>query len=484
MNSHLHSLQFATALVSALTCLTAQADPALTIYNQGFAVVRDSVPLDLKAGVNSITYSGATAQVEPESVILRDASGKVPLQILEQSYRNDPADVNLLLRLFEGKTIDFEVRGENSKSSLIPGKIIRGQDDQTGLTPIIEMDGKLRFGLPGQPIFPSLGDNTILQPTFTWQLQSAAETKLNAELAYVTGGFSWNADYNLVLPEKGESIDMIGWVSVKNESGKSFQDAKLKLLAGDVQKVIPQRYDKLGRKEDRAMPMAAMAEAAPAVTEKSFDDYHLYSVARQVSLRDRETKQIEFSRAQGVNSTRFYVYDGSGFGAYGGMMPWYGEADYGGAEGSKKVASFVEFKNSEENKLGIPLPKGRVRFYRADGDQLQFIGEAEIDHTPKDETLRLQTGNAFDLVGERKRTNFTKHQMRDEATESFEIKVRNRKKEPVEIRVVEHLFRWMNWEILESTLPHTKLNAQRIEFRVPLQPDEEKVLTYTVRYRW
>ncbi|MEI6533816.1 MAG: hypothetical protein WCN98_00635, partial [Verrucomicrobiaceae bacterium] len=190
------------SILALVACSSLHADPALTIYNQNFAVVRDSVALDLKPGVNSVSYAGATAAVEPQSVILRDATGKIALQILEQNYRNDPADQQLLLKLFEGKEIEFESHGEMGKILIDKGKIIRG-GDRNGLSPIIEVDGKLRFSLPGQPLFPSLGDSTILQPTFTWQLQTAAAAKLNAELAYVTNGFSWNADYNLVLPEKG-----------------------------------------------------------------------------------------------------------------------------------------------------------------------------------------------------------------------------------------------------------------------------------------
>jgi hypothetical protein len=230
--------------------------------------------------------------------------------------------------------------------------------------------------------------------------------------------------------------------------------------------------------------MAAMAPMDDQVTEKTFDDFHLYSVARPVTLLDKETKQVEFARATGVKSERFYVYDGSGLSPFGGSLPMYGEGDYGGAEGNKKVATFVEFKNSKENQLGIALPKGRVRFYRADGEQLQFTGEVEMDHTAKDELLRFQTGHAFDLVGERKRMAFTRNERRNEAIESFEITVRNRKEEATEIRVVEHLARWANWEMTEKTQEFTKLNAQTVEFRVPLAAGEEKVVGYTVRYTW
>lgn len=454
----------------------AAAQPALTVYNQDFAVVRDTLELHLIPGVNELRYSGATAAVEPESVTLRDPAGKITFQILEQSYRNDPADEALLLKIYEGKEIEFEVDAGEGRKTLVKGKIVRAGNP----SPIIEIDKRLRFELPGRPWFPALGDNTILQPTLTWQIQAPTEAKGEAELAYVTGGLSWDADYNLVLPEIGDSFDLTAWVSVRNDSGKTFQDAKLQLMAGDVQKV-----QKATRRDMLPMAAPVMDSFAPEpqVTEKTFDDFHLYSIARPVTLRDKEVKQVEFARAAQVKSSRFYVYDGSGFGPFNAGMPLYGDSDYSGS-GNKKVASFVEFKNTKENQLGIPLPKGRVRFYRADGTQLQFVGEAEMDHTAKDELLRFQTGHAFDLVGERTRMNFTRARNRDEATETFEITLRNRKEEATEIRVVEHLLRWANWEILDGAPAYTKQNAQTIEFRIPLAAGEEKTFAYSVRYTW
>lgn len=465
-------------LFSLLGAGAVLAQPSLTVYNQNFAVVRDTVEVTLIPGVNELRYSGATAAVEPESVILRDPAGKIGFQILEQSYRNDPADEALLLKLYEGKEIEFEVDAGEGRKTLVKGKVVRAGNP----SPIIELDKRLRFDLPGRPWFPALGDNTILQPTLSWQLNAAANAQGALELAYVTGGLSWNADYNLVLPEKGDVFDLVAWISVRNESGKIFEEANLKLMAGDVAKV-----ERMGRSRGAVVGALAFAAAAPMddqVTEKTFDDFHLYSVARPVTLLDKETKQVEFARAEGVKSARFYVYDGSGFSPFGAALPMYGEAEYGGAEGNKKVATFVEFKNSKENQLGIALPKGRVRFYRADGEQLQFTGEVNIDHTAKDELLRFQTGFAFDLVGERKRMGFTVNERRNEASESFEITVRNRKEEATEIRVVEHLARWANWELTEKTQEFKKLNAQTVEFRVPLAAGEEKVVGYTVRYTW
>ena len=228
-----------------------------------------------------------------------------------------------------------------------------------------------------------------------------------------------------------------------------------------------------------------MSEMAAPVSEKAFDEFHLYTLANKTTLRDRETKQVEFVRATGVKAERLYVYDGAQLGGWRPGMTYGGDPGYG-TESNKKVAVYREFKNSKENNLGIPLPKGRVRFYTQDNaDQsLQFVGENTIDHTPKDELVRLYTGDSFDLVGERKRTDFKVSESNHWANESYEIKVRNRKKEPAEVRVVEHLYRWVNWEIKEKSQDFEKKDAQTIEFRVPLKPDEEKVVTYTVHYTW
>src|SRR5437016_285319 len=270
-----------------------------------------------------------------------------------------------------------------------------------------------------------------------------------------------------------------------NQSGKTFENAKIKLMAGDVSKIQRREDVFLGNEEFAVQGAAA---APPTVTEKAFEDYHLYSLARPATLHDRETKQVEFIRTNGVKSERVYVYDGM-------KIDWQRYRGYSmenmrnnqeiGNESDPKVAIMREFRNSEANHLGLPLPKGRVRFYKQDEDkQLEFTGENLIDHTPKDETLRVFTGNAFDLVGERRRTNVKVDSSNHWLDESIEIKLRNHKKEPVEIRVVEHLFRWTNWEITEKSDPFTKTNAQTIEFRIPVKADEEKTIHYTVHYSW
>lgn len=493
-----------------LPTATALAAPGLTIYNQNFAVVRDTIPLDLKAGINEVTFDGATVHLEPDSVMLRDPDGN-PLQILEQNFRNDPVTQQLLLSLFEGKTIEFFVREPNKPDRMVQGKIIRSgyvphggaamqrYGNQYAMNqmamanagaagqPIIEVDGKIQFNLPGEPHFPSLGDDTILKPRLSWKINSPKPLKTDAELGYITGGMSWQASYNVVAPEKGDTLDIVGWITMDNQSGRGFEDAKIKLMAGDVSKLAPPGMREEGMVMSRASGFAAAAPMEPQVTEKAFDEFHLYTLERPTTLRDRETKQVEFIRAAGVKSETVYVYDGM-------LVDWNRWRGYGrsnlrtndefGAESHTKVAVMREFKNTKANQLGMPLPRGRVRFYRTDGSNLEFTGENQIDHTPVDELVKITTGDAFDLVGERKRTNFRVDSSNKWADESFEITLRNRKKEPVTIRVVEHLFRWANWEITEKSAEFTKADSDEIQFRPEVKPGEEYKLTYTVHYSW
>ncbi|MGC4073553.1 MAG: DUF4140 domain-containing protein [Nibricoccus sp.] len=480
----------------SLVAVSLPAQPALTIYNQNFAVVRERIALDLKAGTNTVTFSGVTTQVEPDSVVLRDPSGKTAIRILEQSYRADTLSQGLMLSLNEGKEIDFLTRDKDLKEYTVRGKIIRSGYSPAnavnpyapvapGNSPIIEVNGRLRFSLPGEPVFPALGDNTILKPTLNWQLAADRAAAVDAELGYITGGLTWQASYNLVSPEKGDTLDVIGWVTIQNESGKVFENATIKLMAGDVNKV---QDDQRKAREQRSKVAMVASVSEAAVTEKAFDEFHLYALPRPVTLRDRETKQVEFLRATGVKAPTLYVYDGAATSAYRG---WNAQMirqnpEYG-TQSNKKVWVMREFENKKENGgLGLPLPKGRTCFYRQDSadGRLEFTGENMIEHTAQGETVRIYTGDSFDLVGERKRMDFALSNRQDQAEESFEITLRNRKKEPVEIRVVERLYRGVNWEIIQKSDDFAKIEAQTIEFRVKLLPDEEKVVKYRVRYDW
>jgi hypothetical protein len=477
------SLVGCAALAAATS--TFAAPPALTIYNQNFAVVRERLELDLRAGVNTTSFNGVTTQLEPDSVVLRDPTGKIPLRILEQSYRADTASPGLMLSFYEGRELEFFVRDQNAKEYPVRGKVIRSgyAPGGRGGTPVIEVDGKLRFSLPGEPLFPALADDAILKPTLSWQLHSPSAAKVDAELSYVTGGLNWRAAYNFVMPEKGDTMDVVGWVTIENRSGTAFTDASIKLLAGEVSRV----QEPPMMKQEFAMARGAMAMDVAQVTEKAFDEFHLYTLPRSATLRDQETKQVEFIRGAGVKTATLYVYEGAAVAQYRGWDPTAvrHNPDYG-TQSNKKVWVMREFENKKENGLGLPLPAGRTRFYRrddADG-RLEFTGENTIEHTPQGETVRIYTGDAFDLVGERKRIDFSTSSRQDMAEEAFEITLRNRKTEPVEIRVVERLYRGMNWRIIQNSDPFQREDAQTVEFRVRLQPDEEKKITYRVRYTW
>jgi hypothetical protein len=477
------------------------AAPALTIYNQNFFVARERLPLDLKPGVNRVDYAGVAAHLEPDSVILRDPAGR-SLQILEQNYRNDPISQELLLSYYEGKTIDFLVQRGDARpgdhQEIIKGRIVRsgyipgsnyaeGYPQPTLGQPIIEVDGVLRFGLPGQPLFPALSADSILKPTLSWLLQTPDAGKFDAEISYVSSGMSWQADYNLVVSDKSNAkidiLDMIGWITMRNQSGKTFENARIKLLAGDVNKV---QGNTVGGRVYAMTKAADEREAAPVVREKSFDEFHLYTLERPATLHDQETKQVEFVRAPGLRAQRLYVYDGAQIAQYGYYNPEQIRQDPSyGTQSNPKVWVMEEFKNSDTNHLGMALPKGKLRFYRRDTDgHLEFVGENTIDHTPKDETIRLYTGNTFDVVGERKRTNYHVDVNQHWMDESFEIRVRNHKKEAVTVRVVEHLYRWVNWKLAEASQPSRKMDAQTVEFPVTVAPDGEQVITYTVHYSW
>jgi hypothetical protein len=459
-------------------------------------------------GENEIRATDITAHLEPESVILRALRRPDVLQILEQNYESDPLSEGLLLRKSEGKWLDFEiVMPQTGEKKIIKGKILRsgyvphtsafqryGQqyaysqmaysNPQGGGQPIVEVDGKIQFGLPGKPIFDALDPKAFLKPTLLWRLWSADAGSQEVEFSYLTGGMRWEANYNAVAPEKGDTFDIIGWVTLENMSGMDFENASVKLMAGDVARI---QQPGVASGVGYAMDANGRAAGGPAVTERAFEEYHLYTLDRPTTVLDREIKQVEFVRASNVPAERIYVYDGFK------MDPRYRGWDYNsirtqaeyGTASNPKVWVMLEFENSEASHLGMPLPKGKVKVYRRDVDgRNEFIGEDQIDHTPKDETVRLYTGNAFDIVGERRQTNFKVDSSGHWADETFEIKVRNHKKEPVTVRVVEHMYRWIQWDLTAKSMDFKKTDARTIEFRPTIAPGGEATIFYTVHYTW
>jgi hypothetical protein len=498
---HIRSLlALALASTSVLAQQPSAESTALTIYNQDFAVARTQIDLDLHPGHNEVTTTQVTSQLEPDSVVLRDTTGKSSFHILEQNYDAGVVDQQWLLQKYEGKTIDFQtsggamVNGKFVPGPTVPGKIIRAGTQADGSPqsqPLIEVGGEMQFQLPGTPLFPATTDGLLLKPTLRWQIGSEKDQKLSAELAYITGGFSWEATYNIVAPESAsagteDKADVIGWVTIHNQSGTEFPQARIKLMAGDVAKIVPRNYNAPVAGRMYAMAQSVMVE--PEVTQKAFDDFHLYDLNRTVSLRNGEIKQIQFIEANGVTLARSYTYDG----ARGNLQPYSNFAgniiqdrNYGLDSGNTKVQIVQQIKNSQANHLGIPLPAGRIRLYRRDSDgQMEFVGESTINHTPTEDTVKITTGSAFDIKGTRRQTDFHVNQNGHDLDETFEIKLTNQKPQPVTVNVVEHLYRGDNWEIQEKSSDYTKLDSHTLQFPIQVPAKGEATLTYSVRYSW
>ena len=490
-----------------LTASSAAAQSQLTIYNQNFATVKENRVLELRKGGNELRVTDITAHLEPDSMVLRDLKRPDAMRILEQNYESDPLSQGLLLQKSEGKVLDFEITvPQTGEKKIVKGKILRsgyvphtsafqqyGQQytlrqrmysqPQGGGQPIVEVDGKIQFGLPGKPIFSGLDPSAFLKPPLLWRLWSDNGGKRDVELSYLTGGMRWEANYNAVAGEKDDHFDIVGWVTLENMSGKDFPNAQIKLMAGDVARAQPG----VAAQAEYNARSSMDAVSGGQVSERSFEEYHLYTLQRPATLLDREIKQVEFVRAAKVPAKRLYVYDGfkldqrhRGWDVYSiRNRPEYGSVS------NPKVWVMLEFENSEKSRLGMPLPKGKVKLYRRDQDgRSEFIGEDRIDHTPKGETVRVYTGNAFDIVGERRQTDFRIENNKRWIDESFEIKIRNRKKEAIEVRVIEHMYRWVQWDIKSRSMDFTKNDARTIEFRPTIPPDGEAVITYTVHYTW
>ncbi|MBC6936042.1 MAG: hypothetical protein DWB42_09380 [Chloroflexi bacterium] len=452
-----------------------QPGVSLTIYNRGTALVQDRRTFELQAGVSTLDFTDVAATIDPTSVSFKSLTDPAGTIVLEQNYVYDLVDSAALLRRYLDEQIQVTTQdGAVYAGQLLSGRgseIILRQDD--GQVAVVRLD-KIR-----DVRFPALPEGLITRPTLRWLLQSAGGPQ-QVELTYLAGGMNWSADYIVLLANGGGSLDLNGWVTLTNTSGTSYADAQVKLVAGDVNR-LPERGVETPAFEvqDMAMPTAA---AAPQVEQRDIFEYKLYEIQRPVTVANNETKQVEFVTSAGVPATTFYVYDaGSPFYGYYGPVTdqYYGQSDI------TTVQNWLEFSTGEDGGANADLPAGRIRVYQEDVDGAALlIGENTLDHTPKGEKVQLLLGNAFDLVGERTQTSF-QFIARNVIEETYEIKLRNRKEDQaVEIRVPERLFRWSNWEVLAASDAYTRLNAWTIEFRATVEPGQEKVITYTVRYTW
>jgi hypothetical protein len=474
------------ALVSAVAQDSRQAVPALAqeagielaVYNQNLALVKDRRSLDLSEGLNQVQFSDVASQIDPTSVHFRSLTDPQGTSVLEQNYEYDLVGSSKLLV----KYLDQEISLVTEDGTFYSGTLLSGEGDliiqettttgTPGRVTVIKLDQVREFS------FPALPEGLITKPTLVWDLAADTGGQHDVEVTYLTGGVNWKADYIVVLADDEATVDLDGWVTLDNRSGATYPDAKLKLIAGDIHRAAEEgvAYDAM---LERAMPAAE----APPVEERAFFEYHLYEVTRPVTVKDNQTKQVEFVAAKDIPVEKFFVYDGAQVSWWGGYSPVQ-EPSYG-TQSNVKVMVMLEFLNGEEQNLGVPLPRGTVRVYKNDVDGSSLlIGEDAIDHTPKDESVRLYIGDAFDIVGERVQTDFRAEYDEDWMEESYEITLRNHKDEAVEVRVVEHLFRWSEWQILDASQDFEKMDARTIEFRVQVPADGEVTVTYTARYEW
>lgn len=467
-----------TLLLSVLALATAASATEVTVYNSNLGLVKETRALELKTGISELRIEDVAAQIDPTSVHFKSLTAPDAVRVLEQDFRYDLASPDTILNRYLGREIELErVTGrDGDKKETIKGVLLSNSGGR-----VVRSGGKILINPPGNPVLSELPEGLLTKPTLVWKLSVAKGGEHQGEISYMTSGLSWSADYVLVVDKDDAKGDMTAWTTVVNNSGATFKDAKLKLVAGDVHRApVGVAFGALAY---RKMSLAGAREEN--MTEKTFFEYHMYTLARPTTLAQNSSKQVEMASAADIPIKKLYVYDGS----QGVQWNYFGDSGYWdpgyGLQSGKKVSVFLEFRNKKSDGLGLPLPKGRVRVYKKDDEgSLQFAGEDSIDHTPKDETVRVKMGEAFDLVGERKRTDYHSDEKKRRFDESFEVKLRNHKDSDATVTVVEHLYRWTNWKITESSAKFVKKDAQTVEFSVPVKKDGEAVVTYTVKYSW
>lgn len=436
------------ALLLLSSAAIAKPGVSVTVYNQDLALVRDVREMGFQKGQSELLFKDVAARIDQSSVHFK-ASG---VTLLEQNFDFDLVSPEKLLSKYIDEVIEVVVEG----GDVVSGKLLTASSN----TIVVQSnDGSIRSLLAEsiQEIrFPKLPEGLITRPTLRWLVNAPNGGNQEAEVSYLTGGMSWNADYVAVIDESNRA-ELSAWVTLNNMSGASYEDAKLKLIAGEVHRAQPPmpKYNDFMRAEAMAM------DGGRQFSEKSFFEYHLYTLERPTDLLDNQTKQVSLFPNADVQTKRIYEFDNN--------------------RNSGKVSVSLEFLNSTENDLGIPLPAGRVRVFQRDTDGSQeFIGEDNLDHTPRDEKVRVTIGNAFDIAVERVQKDY--RQISNTVYEQdIEVKLRNRKSDTVTIVIVD--YSWGDWEITKSSLPVRKVSASKFEFDAVAPPDKEVVLTYTIRNR-
>lgn len=467
--------------LGAVLASVAPAGTEVTIYNQGFGLIKENRLFDLKAGRQQVTVEDVAAMIEPSSVGIKSLTDPNSIEVLEQNYQYDLISPLAILNKSVGQRVRL-VRTIGQQKDVVEGTLIssptamvgtaNGGSQNTYNGMVIRTDnGRIILDPTGEVEVMSLPEGLISKPTLLWDINATKAGQNNVELSYLTQGINWNADYVFTLDE-GSKGDMKGWVTVNNQSGATFRDAKLKLLAGDVQRAQPQRAPG-GLARGGAMEMKT---ADMGFQQESFFEYHLYTLQRPATIRNREIKQLSLLEGKGVKFTKKLIIDAMReFGAY---YPNEGEI----GTGNIKPMVRVEFENSKENGLGMPLPQGKVKVYQRDkSGSVQMLGEDSIEHTPKDEKLSLFVGRSFDVVATRKRLNFRR--INDRTFEqTFEIEVRNRKEVAETVHLLERHFG--DWRVTNESMKFEKMDATTMQFVVNLKAGEVQKVTYTVRTTW
>jgi len=436
-----------------------QKSIAVKVYNANIGVVKDMREIDIKSGTSKIFLADVAQFIDPTSVHI-----KINGDVIEQNYQYDLVSLDKILQ----KYIDKEIQLIGENNEFIEGKLLSsfaGQiviEKKEGGLVMIPNTAKYRFSVG------SLPEGLITKPTLVWTVDSKSSGKQNVEISYQTSGMNWHAEYVAILNQNDTKLDLNSWVSVENNSGATYKNAVLKLVAGDVNLITPGRNQVYGYTEELRLDKGVSQQQ---FQEKEFFEYHIYNLQRPATLAQNETKQISLFEAANVKATKKFYYRSGGYQSY----------YYGDASNTKKVAVIVEFENKEEYNLGVPMPKGKVRVYKSDGQTIEFIGEDMIDHTPNKEKVKLRIGDAFDVVAEEVQTENKK--ITDRVYEqAYEIKFKNRKKEDIVVEVERNL--GLYWEVLSSSIDYEKKDSQNIIFKVPVKADDETVLKFKVRYTY
>ena len=447
-----------------------QVDVAVTVYNSNLGLVRDVRQVSLPRGTHDLRFLDIAATVKPATVHFRSLSEPARLSVLEQNYQFDLLDPQRLLRKYVGRDVTLlRLRQENgtTRQEEITARLLSFND-----APVWRVGDEIVTGLHADHYrFPEIPGNLHSRPTLVWKLANAGGGQHRIEAAYLAEGLTWNADYVLTVARDEARADLDGWVTLANTSGTSYTNAKLQLVAGDLNRVADHRLM-------REAVMAARAEsrdaAAPAFDREAFSEYHLYSLSRRTTLLENESKQIALLNGAGIAVRKTFVVNGS--------QMYYRNAQQPGSPQKDAVRVFYELRNDKASGLGMPMPAGTVRVYQADASGgVQFAGEDRIGHTPKDEKLSLEIGRAFDVICERRQTHWER--VADRVYEmAYEITLRNHKDAPITVEVNEPI--GGNWQVLSSTHTATKTDAWAARFQVPVAASGETVLRYRIRVRW